>query len=139
VKAFIIEFEISLPYGLPRRERDVNERGRPFCGGGNAYKSPDMALAPAGRAQCVGEKTWSSWAPAVLERLLAVGGLDDNIPRWPLDSRARIANARRLLHSLRPKQPAVRPLELNQDKAIAYIQDGTHVFYIEKLGVFGLT
>ena len=53
--------------------------------------------------------TWSSSAPGVLERLLAVGGLGEQHPHAGLSTqRAQHRQRRRLLALLRPKQPAVR-------------------------------
>src|SRR3989442_9005639 len=53
--------------------------------------------------------TWSSSAPGVLERLLAVRGLGEQHPHAGLSTqRAQHRQRRRLLALLRPKQPAVR-------------------------------
>src|SRR2546428_2251066 len=53
--------------------------------------------------------TWSSSAPGVLERLLAVGGLGEQHPHAGLSTqRAQHRQRRRLLALLRPKPPAVR-------------------------------
>jgi hypothetical protein len=53
--------------------------------------------------------TWSSSAPGVLERLLAVGGLGERHPHADLSTeRAQHRQRRRLLAPLRPKPPAVR-------------------------------
>ena len=53
--------------------------------------------------------TWSSSAPGVLERLLAVGGLGEQHPHAGLSTqRAQHRQRRRLLALLRAKPPAVR-------------------------------
>jgi hypothetical protein len=48
-------------------------------------------------------------------------------------------SAHNRIHSVGGAKPDGSRWILTQDKAISYIQDGTHVFYIEKPGGFGLT
>src|SRR5216684_2287715 len=77
-------------------------------GGGQRRRRCRHGLAPARPCAMRARTTWSSSAPGVLERLLAVGGLGEQNPDAGLATQRDQHRQRRLLALLRPKPPAVR-------------------------------